>query len=792
MQTAGKASLTPAKVDAGKENEQVPLFKKPRVLLVEETISIPTITGDAEGNRRECDPKATIDTAPKKPRKKKSKEAGEGQAKIKKTRITKPGAPKSGNKIQRTASAAKQIRTEKHETFNTLLPSQEEDARAKEEFRDLCLDKSIPPRRQWTPAKDTVQDRSSECATEPSASKRQIVVTTEDPPSVAQFGQLLGDFGLSKKDEIPEARVESFLHTTSEMAFKRRKIEIVEGVPAAPKLEKPKRTKSPRKKPQTITEKATAPFVPLDTVTAPSLLHYFSTPPVPSETVATVQADETVKLVEQKKKIPTRKKPKPQAVTSKIKSNRKPILLSPESALKKMDCQDLLFGTSSQLVREESPTLIKDLEQAMQESANLSQDSGPSIPHAGKFRTSNALALIHSRGLWSAASRDFENSLLEAETVDLTRTPKVTKQIMPALSVGQPDISESQRLTNEKDIDLHATSPVLDAAKLETETTPALLQHQESTLLIPRSMAEATLRKRPNNRSPVKNATNSKADPNQMPNYQGYTDAQLSREVAAYGFKSIKKRTAMITLLEKCWESKVSMATQEVKANLEAPSPATDAGESGAPKHVAAGKKRGRPPKTTPASESAGDSAIVSPPKKPRGRPKKDGATTITTTTPLAKGKKKANKSTEAQGKMPAVVADEIYDSDPPTPSPPRQRSASKTPRKLRLTKSSKTSIDDDVRSPGKDKVKLFEQMTKAITTFAPTRDPKNMTFYEKILIYEPVVLEDLAMWLNTEGLSKVGEDGEVCPAMVKEWCEERSVCCLWRENLRGGTRGRW
>jgi hypothetical protein len=29
----------------------------------------------------------------------------------------------------------------------------------------------------------------------------------------------------------------------------------------------------------------------------------------------------------------------------------------------------------------------------------------------------------------------------------------------------------------------------------------------------------------------------------------------------------------------------------------------------------------------------------------------------------------------------------------------------------------------------------------------------------------------------------------EIKPWMVQRWCEEKSVCCLWKEGLRGGVK---
>jgi hypothetical protein len=59
------------------------------------------------------------------------------------------------------------------------------------------------------------------------------------------------------------------------------------------------------------------------------------------------------------------------------------------------------------------------------------------------------------------------------------------------------------------------------------------------------------------------------------------------------------------------------------------------------------------------------------------------------------------------------------------------------------------------------------------------------------MLLYDPVVLEDLAAWLNTGELTRLGYDEEVSPAEVKRWCESRSVICLWKVNLRGKERKR-
>lgn len=53
--------------------------------------------------------------------------------------------------------------------------------------------------------------------------------------------------------------------------------------------------------------------------------------------------------------------------------------------------------------------------------------------------------------------------------------------------------------------------------------------------------------------------------------------------------------------------------------------------------------------------------------------------------------------------------------------------------------------------------------------------------------MYDPILLEDLTRWLNTEGLGRVGYDGEAQAVQVKRWCQSKSVCCLFKENSRNG-----
>jgi len=150
----------------------------------------------------------------------------------------------------------------------------------------------------------------------------------------------------------------------------------------------------------------------------------------------------------------------------------------------------------------------------------------------------------------------------------------------------------------------------------------------------------------------------------------------------------------------------------------------------------------------------------------------------------LARARKPENKSQEL---------DEISDSDAAqTPSPPRRHPSQAGTPPLPLQLSSSASIDSRELSPDSAQARVFKYITTAVKTAPPSNDSSNPSWHEKILLYDPIILEDLTVWLNTGALQNAGWDGEVHPKEVKKWCGSKSICCLWKENLRGGARSRY
>ncbi|KAI6805742.1 hypothetical protein KC332_g739 [Hortaea werneckii] len=234
-------------------------------------------------------------------------------------------------------------------------------------------------------------------------------------------------------------------------------------------------------------------------------------------------------------------------------------------------------------------------------------------------------------------------------------------------------------------------------------------------------------------------------------------------------------------------------------------------------------------------SAEAGPSCVKSPtgPKRPP----------VSSNTSHKQGQAAAGATTASTPPEPDgfIDIDEIYDDDPspPTPSPPRRRPSSAASPVQPLTFST-TSAATAPSAQNKHPAALsttaylkstdpqwstiqpllFPRITHAIRTQPPSTNPSQPSWNQKILLYDPIVLEDLTAWLNdtigiripvqrkvakkhqprTKSAEKDDEvdqevevkDEEVKCWMVQKWCEERSVCCLWKEGLRGGVRSRY
>lgn len=673
---------------------------------------------------------------PRKPRAK--KDVTESQSKRPKGRVTKASAGprvKKAGKAKKTAVAGSYFASAAMDSIDPFDISNISE-------NDLLLQEAVKRRRGWTPPKTT-------------ADPSNIAITPAEKEGVAPsllslsgnkqktITNLLGKFTYSNEGEraIPERII------VQPGTKKRKLIELVStnNIAVVPTVTRVKATK---KKPRTITELATSAYATdvneedLDLLRAP-LLQYFSHEDSLSE--------ERISGTTGGFKVPPKPRSKSPVKTSSKASKAKkgtaqtPILLSPQTALKRVEKQEFVFGTSSQLAREDSPTLLRDLHQAMRASNQIEEDSFADI--IGSFSTSKSASATESgtevymakRNLWSVASK---GALMDIETVGMSESPQVLMPAKPSVLVSGQRDSPSDSTSIPADYEWHdldavdspvkeinhellpppsRAGPVEAAIRLELLSSPAIASSSKAIALASKAPAKAAV-------------PSEQTSAPQKPDYGSYPTVKLAKEIASYHFKPVKGRNQMISLLEKCWEGRHKVVASNTEKAQEAGSSTSDSNK----------------------------------PLVLRQTPKK-------------------------QKKGVSPIPEEIYDSDSPlTPSPPRQRTKVHTPPLPLQLSVSKDPDESLVLSPTSQQLRLHKHITRAITTAPPSKDPKNPSWHEKMLLYDPIILEDLAAWLNTGALEKVGWDGEVGPQEVKRWCLEKSICCLWRENLRGEARSRY
>lgn len=761
--------------------------KQPTAVDVQ-TVESAFLEGDMEASK-------TIEAASaKKPRAKKTKD--DGQTKLKKGRIVKPATREGLGETATTKSSSKKRKSDPgNDSLDLPLPKDAVSAKGIHE--SLGLDKATTRRRDWTP----VMNGNIEAADDPHGlssgeTMLSIIDITTNTAPTNDLGAHLSHYSFNQaiNTEPLNAPVQD---GDRPAPTKRRKLQLIDTPDHLPPVIKvAKKSKAPKKKPQTITGKATAPFVPEKPPTASPLLQYLTQSASPQ--VQPAEARTVNPSTEGRGQKPVSKVTKPKAVKAKT-TKPAPILLPPEEAMKAMKDQNLLFGTSSQLVGNESPTFVRDLQQAIK--ASESYHELPNTPQGDVTKTaylteSTVLRRMSSRNLWSEAARDSQGSLLEPEVIDLMDTPNPREIIrnvvafapMPGVNRPTTALVEDTTWTVIDDIQPPSLEAATEDGIEKSVISETITVIKDALHTLPRCVAEAALRPRLKNRSPEKKKKTKlpggqEDTTSQMPNYQGFTMNQLSVAISKYGFKAIKGRDAMIVLLERCWESKARLALQSLPPNVNVPSlaPPGDQKTTDKAEKTSPAKWKGRPPKvkdssTTPEGEPLKGTTS---PTKPRGRPKKSKVPPTTTTTGEPQNAVQAPATPPKLKAKRKAVIDEIEDPDPlPTPSPPRRRPSLSPPQALPLT-----GLSNPLNSSTPS---LFDSITEAITMSPPSNDSRKLSWHEKILLYDPIVLEDLAAWLNTEGLERVGVDEEVGAEAVKEWCEGRSVCCLWREGWRG------
>ena len=421
---------------------------------------------------------------------------------------------------------------------------------------------AVPRRTDWTPLKDNS-------------------VTTEEQGTVQDASTsfpngLMASFGceMAPESEGRSGRPLSKLPNP----VKRRKIDLVETPvslqnplkEAVRKLQsqtKPvakKRTKSPAKKPMTITHLATSNYFGREDAAKESpMMQYLSSTQIRDAGVADVDDIEILaKGVKQRSKKPAARK---------VRSS-KARLLSPKSALQSLQVQEAVFGSASQLVQEEHVSAKNDLP-----SDPISPQRTQPISIASTTpRTDRGTSkFIRTRGLWAAAGRDEDNALLHVETVDLFDTPCMKEAFAgkdALVAHMQSEARSNQHISSETSAPLRRShSPltvtqrptIFDADEVQSPSVRIGAQvrtvHTRAEQNKVTSNSAVAVNEQNQQQSRKRVSANDAAPERKAPkkpSYAGLDTSVLQKQLKAYGFKPVKKREKMIELLEMCWEAK--------------------------------------------------------------------------------------------------------------------------------------------------------------------------------------------------------------------------------------------
>lgn len=852
----------------------------------------------------------SISTEPKeaepqiqKPRKRGTKNAGQDlvstskSAAASKATACKPAVRKTSEKTSKHFSRDVSIDT-------AVVGAQEVQMDVPEQPLDIS--RAMVRRLSWTPPKDTKSSPDGQSLSNPietSGSPADALTVSNTKPS---FANLLTGFGYSgQASDSPDTAAP---RTESGEAFTtRRKLEVyflldrkisadffqlVEKPqsPVEPPVDKsrepsPEKPEKPQKrKPRTITDLATAAYRPV----AP--------PPVPGETIdpkasaffaprsgsESLADPATIPIPKGRKgaarsKSPS-KKSKSTAKSKKATKTAAEKLLSPETALLKMDRQDLLFGTSSQLTREDSPTFIRDLQKVLQDSEIVgTQIESVETLHIKPAVSGSGLCLVGRRkGLWGAAARDLDDGILREEEKTASEPDVFVEDslmILPNAQAKAPSPTQAQ-----------PAATLFDGDDMTEERRPALPRPGGDAFDVDAgSLPEAP-------HMPYADVDHNTGDPTvaaaqpssdyvdideydrrHPPTQQDALTIPSSPVASSLISPEIARRTVLQPLSSR---PNIPILTKSVsditgvRAKSKLTSKAANLAER-APSEAAASppkRPRGRPRKEVTCQA---DSIPV---KSGRGRPRKSASPQPETSTsrhsvPPAKAATKGKaKSRAAQPSGKAVSSraekpttprkrkaardeewpdiDEIEDSEEEiSPSPPRRKKISAASPSLTLSLSQEAPAAESAPAealapvspsrkrkgkntshiPKESLEAVCPQITTAVKAAPPSHDPLKPSWYEKMLLYDPIVVEDFTKWLNgkeirvgvvvpvpkpakkrgkkkqdeehdtpSEEESERTEMQELPGWVVQRWCEENSVCCIYKESLWNGRRARY
>jgi len=813
----------------------------------------------------------------------------------------------------------------------------------------LELDPAPIRRRDWTPPTESAlppsfqqSSDSSPISEVPATDVPADIEDAGDAPAALDFTRLMGDFAYQQDNTRPPptlSRTPSDGPTTkrkrldpvdvsaaAEEPKKRKRKAVVPKEPKEPKQPQepkkpkepkepkpkpPKKPKAPKKKPLTITALATAAYLPQPATTDEDQTRLISDFfPQPQTAAVDLPANEAAPVkptgtttdgLAENKPAPKRKRALKKVQISVPEIHIK--LDSPEAARENARKQQWLFGSSSQLAAAESPTELRDLQQALKESEDMicSQQIDnaraascahvPSAPHGTSLSIGQA-----DRVLWMSAARDFEDSTFASDESRDNDDAGLSDDVLPQAK------HPSSTAKSAPEFRLTETKPAIEVLTISS-SAPKELESPDSGYVdvdqiggsppsathVPRNSVtgeptvasvipimhdiislnttpetEAVPRRVLGTRDPNTNITKQIVDP-ESTKPDSLSKKPIAEPHAVYVDPPEKRSTghlrelagiaaptrSPIVLKRIVSDSPALSAREEARKRFMTASPTRDSlhrsqarprDMAHVPILISQVKPKSKLLMSGPASSLASPASrprrkSISPsglpvisPSKTRGRPPKFGPASNPASPARPRGRPRKPSIVELSSDY--LDIDAISDVEIPShaPSPPRRLPTSPPKATLDFDRPPPPPLPAIATSTARCSAKqllaefpslaptLFPKITSAVRSTPPSRDHKAPTWHEKILLYDPIVLEDLTAWLNSQGVrlevsvprpvkgkgkKKAGEvddaegvmdlvQEELQPWMVQKWCEEHSICCLWKEGLRGGVRQRY
>jgi len=296
------------------------------------------------------------------------------------------------------------------------------------------------------------------------------------------------------------------------------------------------------------------------------------------------------------------------------------------------------------------------------------------------------------------------------------------------------------------------------------------------------------------------------------PDFETYTIIQLQAQVDKYGFKPMKTRKAMLGLLDRCWddvlerartargenvdvESATAAPIEPISAIIQIADDASDDDESdqplintvaqrkkitadpqnkglagtseAEPQQVKAKRKYTKKKISTTAEEvlqsvsnNITDDTVVI------GEESTRATTRISVDVVSPRKQKSADNSTTTTTKTTNLSHNGIL----PPPSKVQDHATSVATISSLINHSSSSLLSKPTFPPltiqslaASTTSQLDQRITKFITSQPPSEDLENPSIYQRILMYEPIIIEELASWLWEQGCwgDVVGDDVE-------------------------------